>query len=196
MVNESLKKDFWLESFDLNSISDSLPSILDLNSEQTELVRLSANKNPIPKLGYNFHVNTLLIRSLNDSTSRIWELTANLLAPSTNTKINPAWGGIGRYKDLMPKYTYEHLSGAGFISLNAVASAAISLVNSKKQKPSIATRFSEFEKEYISEKTNQMIWEIFYENYSDVESDSIKYHNFLGKDSIVRSREYRIPPYY
>ena len=200
IINESLKKDLRNESLEFQPPSDSTSSsagLLDINLQPTELIELNVNKKPIPKLGYDFNFNTLLIQSLDKSAEepRLWEIKERMLAAYTNQKYNPGRDKATDYKYLIPQKTHDIIFNKGFVSINAIASAAKSKLNPQKKRIPFV-KFSESEKTVIREKTNQIIWEIFYADYSDSTNDSIRSGFSFERDSLPPVREFRQPPYY
>ena len=159
IINESLKKDFRLDILSLSPLSDSLSIIRSINQ-----LRFDPSYTYLP----------------NDSIVRAQKSLARLFAPYTNPKYNPTRSKLMDYQHLMPKVTYDHLSGAGFVSLTAVAAAAIYLL--KPQKETVLSiqfsksKFSEFEKKAITERTNQLIWDALYGDWFNTENDSTNTH--------------------
>ena len=202
MINESLHKDFLMEMFESSesqSMSDSLPDYLNTIHGGTEVIELNVNKMPIPKLGYNFKFNTLLIQSMEKSMEfpNLSETTEKMLASYTNPKYNPKGSKINQYQGLMPGNIYNNLSGKGLVNISQLAQAASSKLNSGKEgNRSTIVRFTEFEKEGIVEKTNQLIWEMLYADYSNTENDSTSVNFLFRKDSLPQAREFRNPPNY
>jgi len=155
MIDESLKKDFRLDILSLSPLSDSLSIISSIN-----------------QLRFDF----LDTRTPDDSIARAQKSIARMFAPYTNPKYNPTRSKLMDYQHLMPKVTYDHLSGVGFVSLTAVVAAAIYLLKPQKEDVlsirSSKSKFSELEKKAITERTNQLIWDALYGDYFDMENDS------------------------
>lgn len=203
MINESFKKDFWAESLEFNpeASSDSLSSKFDINHKQTKLIELNVNKAPLPKLGYNFKFNAMLIQSLEESAefNKIAEFNEKILAPYTNPKYKPRRSTIENYQGMIPGKTYNDLSGNGMLSLSGISGAITSCIckGNKEKKKIASVRFSESDKADIIQKTNQLIWETLYADYSKGQNDSILSPDFKfeEKSKTYPTRELRKPPY-
>ena len=196
IINESLKNNFKQE-LDSSAIPkvDSLSVISYISLHTSKLVELNVHKNPLPKLGYNFRLNALLKQSLNDPITEELKMF-DMLTPYTNS-YSIKYNKMMDYENLLPRRIYDDFTGNGMLSLSGAAEIVGSLLAKKKEKnTSTEMKYSESEKSSITDKTNQLIWEVYYADLFPSENDSTQSEFLFRKKDTIPNYELRRPPHY